>query len=500
MNFLRRKLTSLGVVLLALVIFVSGIILSTRAIWMDEAMLLRSIYEIGFLDIFKALPYFDQASPAIPVLILKFISIMAGTNIEQFRILIFIVTAAFAIPLLRWITKEKGMAIVAAFLFTCIATLYSIIFYTTEIKHYGFEIAGVMLFLYWFLIYLENRVAAISAKLIWIPVFSVYVGFSTLLLVPALFTFIIINTVYARKNKIQSLDEAIREHRWIAILLLVTFVIGYYQMKQLTVFQINNTWSQNVYGGQGFFVDASRLFKSAFIPYSIIGAIVTLTAIFLNSKTIVFKLNIFFIELISIILILKVLGLYPVLSGRHLVWLLPISILITALVMSELLRSKNRFQHFLLVAILMLLIPMFGRSIFKMTQGVNAEITSNNDLYLALGKEQASDVLVYVNARPSLEISQLKNKTEHKYYGFVPNGNLSSMKKYISDQDFTDWQFSQLPQTKSFLMLLSHSEHFEFEPAESKLKALRATFSKNNCNYDSIYRKTSVQILRVHCK
>ena len=150
------RLMQLSFWLLIFVVIATVLVISSRSIWVDEATLLINVYNISWLQVFSPLPYYDQASPVLPLIIVKMIANIAGTNFPLFRVLLFSVNIAFAIPLIRWLIKEKSLLCACWFAMAFAATIYSIGYYTTEIKHYGFEVAALFLFLYWFLIYLEK--------------------------------------------------------------------------------------------------------------------------------------------------------------------------------------------------------------------------------------------------------------------------------------------------------------------------------------------------------
>ena len=501
-------LTQLSFWLLIFVVTATILVISTRSIWVDEATLLINVYNISWLQVFSPLPYYDQASPVLPLIIVKMIANITGTNFPLFRDLLFSVNIAFAIPLIRWLIKEKSLLCACWFVMAFAATIYSIGYYTTEIKHYGFEVAALFLFLYWFLIYLENRVLALSNKLIWLPVLSISMGFPTLLLAPAFLSFVMIDSLLEHQFKFKHLQQVLQQHAKIAILLLAACIIFYMQMKQLTVFQIGNTWSQEIYGNKGFIADIASLytaFEHAFSPKIITMAVLSsFITLFLVPKSTVFKLNLFFINFVLMVFVLKILGIYPVLSGRHVVWMLPISMLITALLIPQLLQSKYKVQHGFAWVIIGILLLTFANNLLILVKGINAEGTSNNALYAALEKEPASDVLVFTAAQASLEIFQMKNKTnsaftKHHFYGLSLTERVSSMKAVADEQILSHWQFSQLPQTQSFLILISHDKQLDIEPASKRISALRTTLLKYKCDYAPIYNGKNTQLLRAQC-
>jgi hypothetical protein len=141
----------------------------------------------------------------------------------------------------------------------------------------------------------------------------------------------------------------------------------------------------------------------------------------------------------------------------------------------------------------------------SVVQGFNGELTVNNALYDTLADIPPADILVLGYARPSLEIYRIKNPVlaKHRYFGIMPGGDLSAKKNSpdaafaggsFENQEFADWQFAQLPQTRSFLVLVGHKAPFEQLQPHA-----RNTLEKNNCEYQPIFEGYRAQILTVSC-
>ena len=508
------KLLTISLLALSVFIFGALAVLATRTIWVDEARLLVNLQAISLFDVFKPLPHYDQASPVIPLIITKILSMVAGTNFILSRLLEFAVMTLFMLPLMSWLKAKKGLQYLAWFIFAYAAVVYITAFYASEIKHYGFEMAAVFLFLYWFLVYLddqaEDQTNALGLKLIWIPIFCVYAGFSTLLLIPAFFAFVLVNACIQQPFKLSALLDIIKKHAKLAILMGITGVFTYMQMQQLTVFQIGNSYLQEVYANKGLVADSIQLAQN-FIeiyrkPFLIASALMSFAALFLSPKSSAFKLNLLLIITVAMIVVLKLIGVYPVIYGRHVLWVLPMSLVLTALVMPALWQasaesgSKVSWQAIVFVIATGLLLLAFTLSFIKVLKGDNAEVTNNDSLYAALNQQPASDVLVFAEAQPSLEVFKNTQSMSHRFYGASPDERISSVKAPIADQTLTDWQYKQLPQHQDFLVIITHADAIQTEPAGRKIKALRATFKKNSCRYSSVYQGVKAQLLKVSCQ
>jgi hypothetical protein len=496
----------------ALCILAAVGVLASRSIWIDEAMLLRSVYEIGVLDFLHPLPYYDQASPFIPSVVIKLISSIAGTNFILFRWLIFVFIALCAAPFLIKITRAYGMNTLLAFILIYAASVYNVLFHMTEIKHYGFEIAAVFIFLYWLLIYMENPEQSLQLRRIWIPLLAISMSFSTLLLFPAVFLFVIIDSV-SRPTTELSPGEVTRKHAIIFILMLTTTIAMYAHMKHLTIFQMNNTWSERTYGSQGLINDTivfTHIVKEAYGGnFLIVFSVMSLVALVMPKNVVAFRLNIFFLCIIIIIFILKLADVYPVVATRHIVWMIPINIAITAFLVHDLLLLSKKLSYLLSIFLLLNVGTIIIKEQIKIGRGFTAEYQDNNALYRILEDLESSDVFVYGHARPSLEIYRMRSSglSKHRYFGLMPDGDLSSIGMPLEaaftagplgEQEFTDWQFAQLPQTRTFILLISHSEPID-PPSSEPIRALRNTLGKNACAYQSLFTAHAVQLLQVSC-
>jgi hypothetical protein len=502
-----RALQYTLVLLLTGFIAVAVAVLATRSIWIDEAMFLRSVYAQGVLDFLHPLPYYDQASPFPASVVLKLISEIAGTNFILFRILIFAFIAICATPLMMKLKQVYGLNGLLLFLLVCAASVYNVLTYATEIKHYGFEVAGVFIFLYWFFIYLEDPEEAFALRKIWIPLLAIAMGFSTLLLVPAFFLFVLVDSVFQHEN-MQPGSLKSKPGRYAVGFGLMALETGilYMLMSYLTVFQM----SYEEYSGAGYFYDVEKLRNSIeqalghiFIP----AIALSLISFFTKSQHILFRFSMFFILAFGIIVFLKFAGVYPVSSHRHVIWAVPIGMTFVVIFTWIMLSRKDMLGLFLVFLIFMFVL----KDAADMRRGFNGDITNNNALYAALETLPASDVLVFNHARPSLEIYMMKNPalSKHRYFGLMADGDLSRKRESrnaafaggpLRSDEFTDWQFTQLPQTRLFYVLISHSSPIQEEPVrQHMILPLRGTLKKNDCVYESVFQETLTQILRVRC-
>jgi hypothetical protein len=487
-------------------------VLATRSVWIDEAMLLRNVYESTIADFLHPLRYYDQASPFLSLVFLKFISEIAGIDIFLFRIMIFGLSIICITPLILQIKQKFGINYLIIAMIMLVGNTYNLLFYFTEIKHYFFEIIGTLLFLYWLINYIDNFEKYTKLYIVWIPIFAAMLGFSTILLMVTAICFVIFNCFLMQTQK-KSFVELLYTHRYIFIYFPISILLIYLHMKYITTFQINNTWSESDYGSKGFKRDAIEFYYIVMQAYTlqffIISATASVASLFINVNSICYKLNVYFVILSLLIVILKFTGFYPVIYSRHIAWIIPINIIIIVLLLHQVTFESHKIFRLIGYGILIGLsanIIIQSKNLFL---GVTAEHQDNNSLYAALTQMDSSDVLVMGNARPSLEIYQMKIPalSRHRYFGIMPEGDLSAIKLpgaafvggHLRKEEFGHWQLSELPQTRSFLVLISHADPIDREPPREQIGLLRNSLDKKGCTYVPIFTAHRVQILKASC-
>jgi hypothetical protein len=291
-----------------------------------------------------------------------------------------------------------------------------------------------------------------------------------------------------------------RQHAPVFVLMAVTATALYAFMSYLTMFQM----SDDIYRNTGFkdaIGDLQYSIENAFRHVFLLAIVLSLSSLFLKPQSILFKLNLLFLSVVTVVVVLKLLGIYPVINNKHVVWMVPIAVTLIAMYIHVMLSQRDIFGLFL-----MFFICFF---VMKEADGLSRfyipEINNNNALFEVLEKIEPEDIIVMSYAQPSLAIYQMKNPalSKHRYFGLMPKSELLSKKRspdeaFDADQ-FTEWQFSELPQTRSFLVLISHERAIEEEPAEERIIALRNTLKENSCVYESIFKGTLTQLLKVSC-
>lgn len=476
------RLTSLLLIILGAILVLK---MTHRSVWIDEAALLKNIISNKtYLDLFYPLPYYKQAEPFIVSLFFKFTTEHFSYDFQLIRTVIAMFMVVFIWPLLL-IFKKKPFAQLVLVL-VVILNLPVLSYYFTEIKHYFLEILASVFMIY--SIYLYNETKKLN-KPIFILSISTLLGFSTL--IPSAIIFIYFLLSEYRKNETFLKKETLLILGFYILIVIVT----YGHMKFLTAQQT----SVASYKSSGVVGDLLTLKRLAFLVYGHIfiylASFSTIYALFVDKTSFIFRLNIIFVAILLVVVVSKLIGVYPIISERHLVWILPFSIVITALSIMSLLERQALYKYTGYILISGLFFHTLNVS-YKLHVQKLPERTANNNLYGYVSKMKKSTIVIFPAAVPSFE-----------YYFTL----MSALKKheYYLDKNRDDYYlgyenniaFFTISENK-FYYLLSHTAHIDNTRKTStsyRTERVREIFKKNNCSYSSVFSDYRVQLLKVNC-
>ena len=175
-----RTITFL-IVLLAGLIYRLGSFIQDRTLWYDEAMLASSILQRGFGGLFEVLDY-SQSAPIGFLIIIKALVTVFGSS--QYIIRLYsLLTGIGAIWLFYLLIKDAGFKrplISAAFF----ATIYPLIYYSTELKPYMQDAFFAITALYLYQLYTKDRIP------VWVYMLfsflSVWISFPVIFVIAAI--------------------------------------------------------------------------------------------------------------------------------------------------------------------------------------------------------------------------------------------------------------------------------------------------------------------------
>jgi hypothetical protein len=465
--------------------------LATRSIWVDEAMLLKDIIELHTpAEFFKPLPFYDQAEPVVASLFFKGAMSLFHYNIEPLRLSVLTLSCLLIAPVFLVFRQYRWGAVV--FLIALIGHSFSLGLFLTELKHYFLEVSVSFLaiFALWKAVEHDN----LYWPIVMAAVVSV-LGFSTLIVSGALLIYAFLTFVRRPWDARSKVTLA----AFFAAGLVTVAAYGY--MKYLTVYQLSNYDDYDATSALG----ALNVLKEAILgaygkALLIVSGVANVALLFSKKRGFLFKLNLFFIGIMMIVIIGRVVGFYPATYPRHVIWLVPFSMVIACCAVLEFTASPARTFRGLGWALFVLMALQAGKAGYNDIKGVNYEYVDNNALYDYVAKMPPTEFLVYPDAQPSLEYYERLDKrlTKHQYvrvYDEATKRRDPSQGKAEYEQSLVDL-LHQRP-AKDFSVLVSHVNLDK--DISGRGKALEEEISRLNCTYTSYFYVYNAQLIRVHC-
>lgn len=348
-------------------LFAAGCLALTRSLWVDEAMIFVNIKEINFSDIFNPLPYYTQASPVVPLAFHKLLYYIFGSNFFAIRLFSLVISVlsvlVFIYNLPKYISKTT-------WLIALLTATYSFLLYSTEMKHYIFEFIGSLFLINSYFFYISKS----YLKGFTFSIIGITLGFSNIIPMGIVAGFILLLNLQSKNSDTKYLKYF--------LLSLIALAFSYYYMKYLTLIQIE---SHKVYLSSGIIIDTIRLMYSALDAH---GKALTLLAAFslifgiskFNKNKYFKNFAFLYLFIILAVYILKLTALYPVISGRHLIWLVPFSITLCGMFLQNISLRLNttKFRNTIIIFSIIIISAFFIRQSSKYS--TNSENTANNKL------------------------------------------------------------------------------------------------------------------------
>lgn len=465
--------------------------LASRSVWLDEAMLLKNIIEVNTLNGFMTpLPYYDQAEPVPASFFFKAVMAIFNYDIKPLRLSVLAASVLMILPVSLLYKQYKWGLFV--FLVAVIGNTFSSGFHVTELKYYFLEVSGSFLAI--FAIWEAEEHKNIFWALLIAAVISA-IGFSTLIVSGGLlgyaFLWFLTNSERPRRNAT------------IVAFLCSTACIAfsYFYMKHLTIYQLTNYAE---YGEKSFSVSISTLGNAILGAYGkalLITSCLSSIALFtFSNRGFIFRLNLFFCALVLVVVAGKIFGFYPATYPRHVIWLIPFSLVISSCAILEFTSSPLKTFKVLGWTLFIILAFQAGKAGYKNFTGDNYEYTANNSLYEYLAGMEASNILVYPDAQPSLEYYLLLDNRLNKHHFIsvldetTQTRDPSMEKQIVSELIRT--LFERRP-AGQFYLLLSHMDRHDDETGYAAV--VESEISKFDCHYTSVLYVHNAELLRMRC-
>ena len=482
----------------------------------DESLLLANFFNGVEFNILKPLPLYDQAGSLFSTILLKISTQLFGTEIIAIRYFVLSIYLFGFYYFLYSIIKTYGWIAGISVSLLSIGS-YELFFYSTEIKHYAFEISGTYILLGWFFLYLNRTEKNIQILDLLILSLGLFLGISTLfILISIIFTISFISYKY----KVTQL-----KHIGILVLLILLAISYKYLISYYAQFQMYNY--PDSYNTSSAIDSLNKVFRRLYqVSYSVTLAIfgfLYLYLLYFNKLNKNINIAIAFLMTIYLfVFFASGLGLYPAYSVRQVAWLIPVGISIISIIVA--INPKRKYYLVLVfIAALGYYLPFSANPFVKYGNYKDATISASdtNALYFRLSQLKSGNVLVYSGAQASLEVYKniFPELHKHKYIGLINNksglkldedefkknyeqhitsspgswGSHSYFRVSKNNDLYSEWSLKQTCGIDDFYILISHLNK----------KSRRDSFFKyieaRNCQTTSIFSAQGVEILNCSC-
>lgn len=469
-----------------------------RPLWVDEGMLLKNLVEAESLtNLLLPMPYYQQAQPVF-VSIVHTLILSVSEEIQVIRVAVAILSILLSsLAFLVFRAERVPLSLQAFVLFSFIYTLGP--FYS-EIKHYPFEMA--FSFFSIFVLYKNYRRELSTNFAIFLICLASFIGFSTLIAAAILSIGLVIQDIVRAGGK------TVGKGMLLPTASVLLLLIGYFHMKLLTELQM----ADDVYESAGLWSDVTTLMFAGIGAHGGYGAIAVAVAIWLSitakRDSFEFLLAAFTFGMLFAILVGKITTVYPVISIRHVVWLVPFSLVIVTLSVYHGLLSRGWIARVLSSLVVLLLAVQGGKVLMTHVNNSFSGYADNDLLYEFLASYPASDVGVYPGAVATLEY-YLRIQPELKKHVYFGLSHWHSDADSDSDshdprplKEIVKVGFRGIENTER-LYVISHLQPINVglnQGAKNSLEEIVIeVINESGCVFESLMTGRDVQILRLDC-
>jgi hypothetical protein len=485
------NLPKLGVLLGLAVLASVFMTLATRSVWVDEAMLLKDIIELKSPgEFFKPLPYYDQAEPVLASLFFKAIISIFHYNITPLRLSVLALSCLLIAPMFLVFRQYRWGA--AVFVLALIGHGFSTGLFLTELKHYFLEVS--VSFLAIFALWKAEERGNLYWPIAMAALLSV-MGFSTVMVCGGLLIYAFLCFVTG--------PRAATDKPLILAFIGASAVVGgsYLYMKYLTTYQLGNYDDYLATSALGSLsILGSALLGAYGKALLIVSGAANIALLFSQKSRFLGRLNLFFLGLVLVVVVGRVVGFYPATYPRHLIWLVPFSLVIASCAVLEFTSSPARPIKGLGWALLLLMALQAGKIGLNEFKGKNYEYVDNNSLYQHLAEMEPTDFLVHPDAQPAMEYYALLDErlSKHRFirvYDETTKQRDPSQGRMEYQNDVAEL-LRHRPAT-DFSVLVSHANLDTDISGRSQV--FEAEINRLNCTYTSYFYVYNAQLIRVHC-
>lgn len=474
-----------------------------RSPWGDEVALFTNFPLSPLRAFFSPLPYYNQA--ATPLYSVAW-SLLGFLNPFYIRILSFLSLLFASIYLISLLLNRYSLP--SAFIAAASIAIYKPAFiHLSEMKHYGLEILACLCIIVW--LARKDPQEPLKQRDIFILLVSLLLGISTFLL-----GIIALAVYFAQRLSID------RNISMIEYLLSATFVSAaasyFFLIKRIVFFQVSNY--PDTYSYVGVTVQVKRYFMALYqlIPGESPKAMIVLLVMPLSIvlyRSLADKssqrLLAFLVITNLVYLALSALGVYPVMSVRHVIWFSAFLWAVFAVSISFIVDVTRQFTRSAVVSF----IPIVAITVISFSPLVRADTSDlpvhrraqNDDAISHLKKMPSSKIRFWIAGEPVFHyyLRHDPSLSRFSFRDFRPR--LSALIKYKNPETYTRGTANLLPfardafrDVQSRERFLIFASHYNRSVDSNRTRGLHDALAERMCQY-SVKDFAFVSIYDVVC-
>jgi len=210
---------SISLFLILLGISISILLYSAnRGLWLDEAMLAYSFNTRSFFNLTTSILEWDQSAPILYLYIVKIITLIFGTS--ELTLRIFSLFSFIGILVLVYILMDKAFKVRYPIMSVAfISNISVLLYYSNEFKPYMCDCFSVLMVLYLYYLFKENKIKLLSLSLVYAVL--LWLSYPTIFFIGGVFIYEFIFSVISKDKKLMFMTT------FGGIIILISFFIMY---------------------------------------------------------------------------------------------------------------------------------------------------------------------------------------------------------------------------------------------------------------------------------
>ena len=479
-NLAARYLPQLVAIAVFALILLLVFPLTQRSLWVDETMLLVN-FPLAGGSLLEPLPQYGQAGSLLHNLLL---AVFGNLDPEVLRLGSFLLVAGGCLLAAGFFRRPPVESVIGGL---AVLGLFTLLFYATEIKHYGFEILGAALAITWYIN--KDRQKALTLPDFLILLASLLLGISTIVIAVIALSLYLIECFWKeRRLPLPTLAYS-------AGFFLAT--LGYYLLIKSTTRLQLQAYPQiyDINGPQAlmYFVQAVPMQLSLIPAVAFTGVLLLVY----RKRPEVARFLIFSALVFSAFLALSFIGQYPVRWSRHLAWTAAFVGIAFFLVIEAASQGGSRKKYVLAFLSLLFVIPAWTTITALKDKSSSLAYTDNSEAIEWLCGQPPSNVGLWYGAESAIQYYSRHHQClgQHTYFGKIhvdPEAIRLSTPPQVLASDLV----TKAPRNQSFVIFGSH---LNIDETHGYWTALKTELDKQSCSYTKALEVKKAWLLSANC-